>query len=58
VTGIRIVGPLPSAIQITTTFSAAMTTGCTRPAEVQALLDFMASAEAAAAKQRQGMEPA
>jgi molybdate transport system substrate-binding protein len=58
VTGIRIVGPLPSAIQITTTFSAAMTTGCTRPAQVQALLDFMASPEAAAAKQRQGMEPA
>jgi molybdate transport system substrate-binding protein len=58
VTGISIVGPLPSAIQITTTFSAAMTTGCTRPAQVQALLDFMASAEAAVAKQRQGMEPA
>jgi molybdate transport system substrate-binding protein len=57
VQGIRIVGPLPSAIQITTTFSAAMTTGCTRPAQVQALLDFMASPEAAQAKQRQGMEP-
>ena len=56
--GISIVGPLPSAIQITTTFSAAMTTGCTRPAEVQALLDFMASPEAAEAKLRQGMEPA
>ena len=58
VQGIRIVGPLPSAIQITTTFSAAMASGCTRPAEVQALLDFMASPEAAAAKQGQGMEPA
>ncbi|OGB86037.1 MAG: molybdenum ABC transporter substrate-binding protein [Burkholderiales bacterium RIFOXYD2_FULL_59_8] len=58
VPGISIVGPLPGAIQITTTFSAAMTSGCTRPAEVQALLDFMASPEAAAAKQRQGMEPA
>lgn len=58
VPGISIVGPLPGAIQITTTFSAAMTTGCTRPAEVQALLDFMASPEAAEAKQRQGMEPA
>jgi len=58
VPGITIVGPLPSAIQITTTFSAAMTTGCTRPAQVQALLDFMASPEAAEAKQRQGMEPA
>jgi len=57
VPGITIVGPLPSAIQITTTFSAAMTTGCTRPAQVQALLNFMASPEAAQAKQRQGMEP-
>ena len=58
VDGITVVGPLPPAIQITTTFSAAMTTGCTRPAEVQALLDFMASNEAADAKRRQGMEPA
>jgi molybdate transport system substrate-binding protein len=58
VQGITIVGLLPSAIQITTTFSAAMSTGCTRPAEVQALLDFMASPEAAEAKQRQGMAPA
>lgn len=58
VPGIRIVGPLPSAIQITTTFSAAMGTDCTRPIEVQALLDFMASPEAAEAKQRQGMAPA
>ncbi|MBK6592411.1 MAG: substrate-binding domain-containing protein [Burkholderiales bacterium] len=57
VDGIAIVGPLPSAIQISTTFSAAMTTGCTRPAEVQALLDFMASPEAADAKRGQGMVP-
>lgn len=58
VDGITIVGPLPSAIQITTTFSAAMTSGCKRAAEVRALLDFMASPEAAAVKRRQGMEPA
>lgn len=58
VDGITIVGPLPSAIQITTTFSAAMTSGCTRAAEVRALLDFMASPDAAAAKRRQGMAPA
>ena len=57
VDGIAIVGPLPGAIQISTTFSAAMTTGCTRPAEVQTLLDFMASPEAADAKHRQGMAP-
>ena len=57
VDGIAIVGPLPGAIQISTTFSAAMTTGCTRPAEVQTLLDFMASPEAADAKRGQGMVP-
>ena len=58
VEGITIVGPLPGAIQVTTTFSAAMTSGCTRAAEVRALLDFMASPDAAAAKLRQGMVPA
>lgn len=58
VVGITVVGPLPSAIQITTTFSAAMTTGCTRASEVRKLLDFMASSDAEAAKRRQGMEPA
>ena len=58
VEGITIVGPLPPAIQITTTFSAAMTARCTRAPDVAALLHFMASPDAAAAKIRQGMEPA
>ncbi len=58
VDGITIVGPLPSAIQITTTFSAAMTSACTRVEAVRALLNFMASNDAVAAKRRQGMEPA
>ncbi|MES2950853.1 MAG: substrate-binding domain-containing protein [Pseudomonadota bacterium] len=57
VVGISIVGPLPPAIQITTTFSAAVTTTSTRVSDVCALLAFMASPEAAAAKRRQGMEP-
>jgi molybdate transport system substrate-binding protein len=57
VDGIAIVGPLPPAIQITTTFTAAMTTSCTRSADVRALLDYMASPKAAETKQRQGMEP-
>ena len=56
--GITIVGSLPSAIQITTTFSGAIATACTRVADVRALLDFMASPETAAAKMRQGMQPA
>ncbi|MEI8156554.1 MAG: substrate-binding domain-containing protein [Burkholderiales bacterium] len=55
--GITVVGPLPPDIQITTTFSAAITTGCTREPDVRALLDFMSSTDAAAAKIRQGMEP-
>ncbi|WP_242473130.1 substrate-binding domain-containing protein [Rhodoferax fermentans] len=58
VPGIMVLGPLPAAIQITTTFSAAMTSVCTRPTEVQALLSFMASSEVAVLKQRQGMTPA
>ncbi len=55
--GICIVGPLPPAIQITTIFSAAMTSGCTHAEDVRALLAFLASPEAAAAKRRQGMAP-
>jgi molybdate transport system substrate-binding protein len=58
VEGIRIVGPLPSSIQVTTTFSAAMTTACTRMMEVQTLLNYLVSVDARAAKKRNGMEPA
>ncbi|WP_218508801.1 substrate-binding domain-containing protein [Variovorax sp. dw_308] len=56
--GIDIVGPLPDAIQITTTFSAAMVTGSTQVDAVRQLLAFMISADAAATKRRHGMEPA
>jgi molybdate transport system substrate-binding protein len=56
--GIAVVGPLPPAIQITTTFSAGLCTASTRPAVVRALLDFLASPLAAAVKRRHGMEPA
>ena len=61
VDGITIVGPLPATIQITTIFSAGLPArrdmDKTRTAAVKALLDFMASPEADAAKRRQGMEP-
>lgn len=58
VEGIAIVGPLPPAIQITTTFSAAITTTCMRVQDAQALLAYMASSDAVPAKRRQGMVPA
>ena len=61
VVGITIVGPLPTEIQITTTFSASLPVRrnmeSARVAAVRALLDFMASPEADAAKHCQGMEP-
>lgn len=58
VDGIAIVGPLPPAIQITTTFSAAITTACTRVADASDLLAYLASGDTATAKRRQGMVPA
>jgi molybdate transport system substrate-binding protein len=56
--GIQIVGPLPEAVQITTVFSAGIGTACTDVPAAQALLAYMASGQADAAKLRQGMEPA
>jgi molybdate transport system substrate-binding protein len=54
--GISIVGPLPSEIQITTTFSAGVCTASTQAGAVREMLAYMASPAAAAAKLRQGME--
>lgn len=56
--GISIVGPLPPAIQILTTFSAGIGSASTQPENVRRLLDFMASPQADESKRRQGMEPA
>jgi molybdate transport system substrate-binding protein len=58
VQGIRIVGPLPAEIQITTTFSAGIGAGSPHLESARALLDYMTSPASRAAKLRQGMEPA
>ena len=54
--GISIVGPMPTEIQITTTFSAGVCTASTQADAVREMLAYMASPAAAAAKLRQGME--
>ena len=56
--GIELLGNLPDAIQITTTFSAAIGNGSAHKEAARALLTFLASEQAAAAIRRQGMEPA
>lgn len=56
--GIRIVGPLPTEIQLITTFSAGVSVTCSRGEAVRAVLGYMASPAADAAKKRNGMEPA
>lgn len=56
--GIDVIGPLPPAIQIITTFSGGVTVTCQRPEAARAMLAYMASPAAAEAKRRQGMEPA
>lgn len=62
VPGITIAGPLPPEIQITTTFSAGLPVGLVpgsaQAQQVQALLAYITSPQAAEAKRRQGMAPA
>jgi molybdate transport system substrate-binding protein len=53
--GITVLGPLPPAIQIITTFSAALSATAADPAAVRALLAWMASPAASAAKLKNGM---
>ncbi len=62
VAGITIVGPLPDAVQITTVFSAGLpttvVTGSPQAEYLRGLLDFMTSAQAKTAIERQGMAAA
>ena len=57
VPGIAIAGPLPAAIQITTTFSAGVGAQSPQAEAARALLAYLASPQAADAKRRQGMAP-
>jgi molybdate transport system substrate-binding protein len=56
--GLTLLGNLPDAIQITTTFCAAVSSASAHKSQAQALLAFMASEQAALAIRCQGMEPA
>ena len=56
--GISVIGTLPPAIEFITTFSAALGLHSAQAEAVREMLQFMTSPETAAAKRRQGMEPA
>ena len=56
--GIEIVGPLPDAIQVVTTFAGAVCAASARPEAAHAFLDFASSPEVDAIRTRHGMEPA
>jgi molybdate transport system substrate-binding protein len=56
--GIEVVGPLPLAVQIVTTFSAAVGAAARQPGAARALLAFLSSPAAEDAKRRHGMDPA
>ena len=56
--GLQIVGPLPPAIQIMTTFSAGVGVHSQQVDAARSLLAYLASPAAADAKRKQGMTPA
>jgi len=58
VQGITVLGPLPEAVQVTTTFSGGISVTCAQPQAVQDLLRFWASAATADIKQRHGLQAA
>ncbi|MFP8777169.1 substrate-binding domain-containing protein [Hydrogenophaga sp. RWCD_12] len=56
VADIEVIGGLPEAVQIVTTFSAACASVSAQPEAVQAFLQFLASPDTADLKRRHGME--
>jgi molybdate transport system substrate-binding protein len=58
VRGVRVVGPLPPAVQSMTIFSGGVAASSGHPSASRALLDFMASPALSGLRLRQGMEDA
>ena len=58
VSGITIVGGLPKAVEIITTFSGSVAATCQQPQALRALLAFWQSAACDALKRQHGMLPA
>lgn len=56
--GITVLGPMPQAVQIVTTFSGGVCASSAQADAVRAMLAFMASPDAVEPKRRQGMDPA
>ena len=56
--GITVLGPMPQAVQIVTTFSGGVCASSAQADAVRSMLAFMASPDAAEPKRRQGMDPA
>jgi molybdate transport system substrate-binding protein len=56
--GIDVVGPLPAAVQVMTTFSAAVGASASQPDAARELLVYLASPEADEVKRDEGMSPA
>jgi molybdate transport system substrate-binding protein len=58
VAGITIVGGLPKAVEIITTFSGSVAATCQQPQAMHALLAFWQSSACDALKRQHGMDPA
>jgi len=58
VPGIEIIGPLPSEIQAVTVFTAGVAKTSSQPEHARALITYLTSSGAEAAKRQHGMEPA